>query len=219
VILRPEQISDLNGLAETGTAAGKLLGAGWLAPAIAVLVMLSAVGQFGGLGSSVARMPFAAGVDGLLPAAFARVHTRWGTPWLSLVALGLVASVLLIAIQLGDTARAAYQTVVSLMVISGFLPYVYVFGSAWKVGKRWSSLSGWGVTALAIAFSMVPSDDIHNVWIFELKLLLGTAAVIGSAYLVYRRQQSLLLSQQRLDGGGQTIVGGVAGVVEPDDAR
>ena len=187
VLMRPEQISDLNGLAQAGAAAGRLLGAGWLAPVIAVLVLCSAVGQFGGLGSSASRMPFAAGVDGLLPAAFGRVHPKWRTPWLSITALGLVASILLVLIQLGDTARAAYQTVVSLMVISGFLPYVYVFGSAWKAGKRVSPVLGWSVSALAILCSLVPSADIHNVWVFEMKLALGTAAVVGSGYFVYRR--------------------------------
>ncbi|MCU1325557.1 MAG: amino acid permease-associated region [Bryobacterales bacterium] len=187
VILPAEQISDLNGLAQTGDTAGRILGAPWLAPLIAVMVLCSAIGQFGGMGSSAARMPFAAGVDGLLPAAFAKVHPRWATPWLSILTMGLVASVMLISIQLGDTVRAAYQTVVSLMVISGFLPFIYVFGSAWKAGKRISSLFGWAVTVLAILCSLVPSDDIHNVWLFELKLLAGTLAVIGSGYLVYRR--------------------------------
>ena len=186
VILPAGQISDLNGLGQVGEAAGRVLGASWLGPVIAGLVLCSAVGQFGGLGSSASRMPFAAGVDGLLPAAFGKLHPRWQTPWLSIAAIGLVASFLLLLIQLGDTARAAYQTVISLMVISGFLPYVYVFGSAWKAGKRLSAVLGWSVSALAILCSLVPSGDIHNVWLFELKLAVGTAAVVGSGYLVYR---------------------------------
>ena len=36
--------------------------------------------------------------------------------------------------QLGDTMRAAYQALVSLTLIGGFLPYLYIFGSAWKAG-------------------------------------------------------------------------------------
>ena len=87
-------------------------------PAIAVLVVFSAVGQFGGLGTSVSRLPFAVGVDHLLPAVFARVHPRWGTPHISILVLGGVASFLLVAIQLGDTLRAAYQALVSLMVVT-----------------------------------------------------------------------------------------------------
>src|SRR5215469_7610543 len=188
VVLRPEAISDLNGLAQTGEAAGVALGAGWLAPLITVLMLCSAVGQFGGLGSAIARMPFAAGADGLLPPSFARVHPRWATPYVSMIVFGLIASALLIALQLGDTVRAAYQTIVSLMVITGFLPFVYLFGSAWKLGCRFTSIAGWFVTALAIGCSLAPTADIQRVWLFELKLMAGTAAVIGSAFFLYRRQ-------------------------------
>ena len=167
--------------------AGRVLGINWLPPAIAVLVLATALGQFGGLGSSVSRMPFAAGVDHLLPAAFAKIHPRWATPYVSILVFGGLASVLMIVSQFGDTLRGAYQTLVSLMVIGGFVPYVYMFGSAWKVGHRVSAVSGWAVTALAILCSLVPTGEIHNVWLFELKLAAGTFAVIASAWLVYRR--------------------------------
>jgi len=187
VLLRPEKISELNGLAEAGQSAGLALGAAWLPPLIAVMVMVSAVGQFGGTGATVSRLPFAAGVDNLLPAAFARVHPRWGTPHVSILTFGAVASFLLLIFQLGDSLRAAYQEMVSMMVITGFLPYIYIFGSAWKAGKRLSAISGWAITMLAILCSLVPTEAIADIWIFEGKLAAGTLAVIGSAWLVYRR--------------------------------
>ena len=37
------------------------------------------------------------------------MHSRWGTPHISIVTLGVLASFLLVAIQLGDTMRAAYH--------------------------------------------------------------------------------------------------------------
>jgi amino acid transporter len=186
VLLRPERISELNGLAEAGQSAGLALGARWLPPLMAVLVMASAVGQFGGFGTAVSRLPFAAGVDNLLPRAFARVHPRWGTPYVSIITFGAVASFLLLIFQLGDSLRAAYQEMVSLMVITGFLPYLYIFGSAWKAGKRISAVSGWAITMLAILCSLVPTEAIANVWLFEGKLAAGTLAVVASAWLVYR---------------------------------
>lgn len=187
VLLRPERISELNGLAEAGETGGRLVGIAWVSPLIALLVLLSAVGQIGGLGTGVSRLPFAAGVDRLLPDAFGRIHPRWGTPYISILSLGAVATVLLVAIQAGDTLRAAYDELVSLMVIVGFLPFAYIFGGAWKAGKRFSALAGGGITALAIACAIVPTASITNVWLFEGKLALGTAAVIGSAMVVYRR--------------------------------
>jgi len=187
VMLRPEKISELNGLAQASAAAGLALGAGWLAPAVAALVVGAAIGQFGGLGASVARMPFAAGVDNLLPAAFGKAHPRWATPHIAMIIFGVLASGLLILIQLGDTARVAYETLVSLMVIVGFLPFVYVFRSAWIAGKRLSALSGWAVTLLAIVCSVIPPAGT-KVWLFEGKLAVGTVAVIASAFWIYQRR-------------------------------
>ena len=189
IVLSPENISELNGFAEVGDSAGLLLGATWLSPLIALLVVISGVGFVGGLGTATSRLPFAAGVDRLLPAAFGRVHPRWGTPYVSILALGIVATFLLVIYQLGDTMRVAYVEMVSLMVIAGFLPYLYIFGSAWKAGKRLSVVSGVGITALALFCSVVPPAEIRSVWLFEGKLAAGTLAVVASAWLVYRRRK------------------------------
>jgi glutamate:GABA antiporter len=189
VVLPPVNISELNGFAEMGNSAGLLLGATWLSPLIALLVVASGVGFVGGLGTATSRLPFAAGVDRLLPAAFGRVHPRWGTPYVSILALGLVATFLLVIYQLGDTIRVAYDELVSMMVITGFLPYLYIFGSAWKAGKRLSAASGGAITALALLCSVVPPAEITNTWLFEGKLAAGTLAVVVSAWLVYYRRK------------------------------
>ena len=89
--------------------------------------------------------------------------------------------------QLGETARAAYQELVSLMVITGFLPYLYIFGSAWKAGRRLSAASGIAITVLALVCAVVPTAEIRNVFRFECKLAVSTIGVIASAWLLYRR--------------------------------
>ncbi len=187
VLLPPERISELNGFAEAGNAAAAAAGMAWIPTAIGLLVLASGLGQVGAIGTTISRLPFAAGADRLVPAAFARVHPRWKTPHFSILTLGAVASALLMAMQLGDTVRAAYQGLVSLMVITGFLPYLYMFGSAWKAGLRWSAVSGWAITLLAIVCAAVPTAAITNVWLFEAKLALGTGGVIATGYAAYRR--------------------------------
>ncbi len=188
VILPAARISDLNGLGQAAQHAGSILGTTWMAPMVAGFVLFSAIGQFAGLGSAVARMPFAAGADHLLPRFFAQVHPKWGTPYISMLVFGVLASALLAAVQLGDTAQAAYETIVSLTVIAGFLPYLYVFGSAWREGQRWGVFAGGGVTAMALACAVIPGAEIHDVWLFEGKLALATAALFLSASAVYRRR-------------------------------
>lgn len=67
VFLAPEKISELNGLAQGGEVVSQVLHIGWITPMFALLVLATAIGGFGGMGASVSRMPFAAGVDSLLP--------------------------------------------------------------------------------------------------------------------------------------------------------
>jgi glutamate:GABA antiporter len=188
VLLPAAQIDELSGVPEAGVHAAQVLGAAWLPFVLLVLIMTAAIGQFGGQGSATARMPFAAGVDHLLPRVFGRLHPRWGTPYAGILAMGIVSTVLLVASQLGDTMMAGYDTLVALMVITGFLPYFYIFLSSWKAGKRISATSGLLVTLIAILCSIVPTGNVHRVWLFELKVVLGTGAIVGSAWLVYARK-------------------------------
>jgi APA family basic amino acid/polyamine antiporter len=187
VLLQPSAIGELHGLADGVHAAAVFLVLPWLTPVMAAIVVVNSVGGWGGWGAAVSRMPYAAGVDHLLPASFARLHPKWRTPHVAILWFGFVASFLLIAIQLGDTLNAGYQTLLSLMVLVGFLPYFYVFGSAWKSGRKVAAISGSAMTAVTVISSMIPGEDVSNVWAFEAKLLAGAGLMIGSAWFVYRR--------------------------------
>jgi glutamate:GABA antiporter len=187
VLMQPSAVSELHGLADGGNIAARLLGIPWLTPIIAAIVIVNSVGGWGGLGAAVSRLPYAAGVDHLLPEAFGRLHPRWATPYVSILVFGGVASFLLIAIQLGDTLSASYDTLLSLMVLVGFLPYFYLFASAWKCGHRIAASAGIAMTLLTVISSAIPSPDVTNVWVFEGKLVGGAAVMIGTAWLVYRR--------------------------------
>jgi amino acid transporter len=185
VMMAPQNISEMNGVAQvTATAAFP-----WLGSLVVLFIVINVVGSFGGLGTAVSRMPFAAGVDHLLPAAFAKIHPRWHTPHVAILSLGAVATILLIACQAGETVRTAYRTIVDLTVIVGFLPYLYVFASAWIARKRISALSGSALTLLAIACSIIPPPEVKKFWLFEFKLALGTFAAIASGWLLYRRSK------------------------------
>ena len=83
VILRPGNIRNMTVWTEPDTAAGAGFSA-WRGCRrySQLLVMASAVGQFGGLGTGVSRLPFAVGVDQSAARRPSRkVHPRWGTPY------------------------------------------------------------------------------------------------------------------------------------------
>jgi len=189
IILPPGNINPLYGLAEGGRTAGVALGFNWLGPLAAVMILMGAIGQFGALGAAASRLPFVVGADRYFPKAFAKLHPQWGTPYWSILLLAAIASFFLILVQAGETLRAAYQVLVDLMVLTTFIPFGFIFLSAWKCGNRISAVLGLAVSALAMICSLVPTEDVKNVWLFESKLIGGTALLIGSAWWMFRRAQ------------------------------
>jgi amino acid transporter len=187
VLLPPPGISVLHGVAQGAAQAGRELGLAWAAPAIAVLSLFTALGQFGGIGSGNSRLPFAVGADHLLPRAFARVHPRWGTPHVSLLTQLGVCSFFLVAMQLGDTMVAAFQELVSMSVLCSFIPFFYMFLCSYKAGRRLSALSGMAVTGIAIGFALIPPEDARSPLLYEAKILGGTAALVILATVLYAR--------------------------------
>jgi amino acid transporter len=185
VILPAAQISPLNGIAQVASVAGASLGLHWLIFVAVVLIVLAALGQLSVLGSVGARLPFVVGADSYLPKALSKVHPRWHTPYVAILFFGFLASFFLVFAQLGETARAAYQTITDLMVIGGFIPFAYIFLSAWKCGVRIGAACGLGVTAIALGTSLVPIHAETHVWLFELKLLGGTALLIAAARILF----------------------------------
>jgi amino acid transporter len=184
-LLAPERISPLTGLAQAGQLAGARFGATWLSPAFALLIIVSMLGQLTTFVAGNTRLPFALGLDHYLPPAFARLHPRWGTPYVSILVQGVLSSVLLLLMQLGETLRAAYQILVDLTVIATFLPFVYIFASGFKFGQRIAGTVGFSITLLAIVLSAVPPPGIASVSIFELKVVGGALLLAFAAWPIY----------------------------------
>jgi amino acid transporter len=173
IFLKPNDVSPVIGLAQAGQQAAHLLGWHWVPLALAVSILLSAGGQLGTYVGACARLPFVLGMGNMLPPAFAKLHPKFGTPYISILLLGIGAAVLLVISQLGETFRGAYQVTVDLTVVSLFVPFLYLFAAAWKFGQRYSAICGLFVSTVAIVFSFLPTSDIKSVYLFEFKLVGG----------------------------------------------
>jgi amino acid transporter len=185
VLLPPDRISIINGLVQAGNAAGARMGSPWLAWLLVGLVLTGVAGQLGAWIGGSARLPFVIGLDRYLPAAFARLHPRYGTPHVSILVQGAVCTAVLLGLQAGVSLRTAYQLLVDMTVITYFIPFLYLFGASWRYGRRWSAGSGLAVTILAIGFSMLPPSGSGSAWLFELKLAAGCVLLIGAAKMVF----------------------------------
>lgn len=185
VLLPPDRVSPVIGVAQASQQAAVALGWQWVPLAVAVCILFSVGGQLGTYVGGCARLPFVLGIENLLPSAFAKLHPKFRTPYLSILFLGIGSAVLLVISQLGESFRGAYQVTVDMTVISLFIPFLYLFAAAWKFGQRLSAVSGLCMSSIAIVFSFLPTADVQSVWSFELKLVGGCVVLFVAAWVLY----------------------------------
>ena len=187
---------------------------GAVALKVGALGMLAAVlvtvGNAGGVGSTVAgiaRVPFVVGIDRYLPAAFGKIHSRWKTPYVSILVQAIASGAILLGSQINDTTRGAYQVLIDAAIILYFIPFLYMFAAAIKLAGRrdraentdavlvpgglpgvWVCAGlGFLVVLVGILVSLVPPGDSTDRFGFELKLLFGTVGSVLLGLILYWR--------------------------------
>lgn len=105
------------------------LGVPQLTPLVSLLLTLGGLGTLGAWIAGTARMPYSIGVDRYFPAALAKTHPRFGTPYISLIWLGIISlGIMLIAI-VGSSVKEFYLILANACLILYFIPYIYLFVS------------------------------------------------------------------------------------------
>jgi amino acid transporter len=195
VALPAETVSLTNGIPQAAAAIAQRLDVAWLGPAAGVVALLLVLGNVGGVGAWLAgsaRIPFVAGVDAVLPAAFGRIHARWRSPHVALLTQAVVATVFVVAGLLGATVRDAYVALVATTTLVYFVPYLYLFLCYVRLRRQrtWpTALTGWtgfGAVALSMGLSLVP-PGVESPVVFELKVVGGVTAFLLVGWCLARR--------------------------------
>src|SRR5262249_17244772 len=183
-----------------------ILGVAWLGIMAALLV---SVGNAGGVGATIAgvsRVPFVAGVDRYLPPAFGKLHPRWRTPYVAILVQAVISAIILVLSQVNERLKGAYQMLVSVTVVVYFIPFLYMYAAVIKLSSRadrrqnanavlipggkvgvWiAGVVGFAVTALSIVVALIPTEDVTNTLLFEIKLVGGTAVAILLGLALYK---------------------------------
>jgi amino acid transporter len=159
---------------------------GWLVPAVAVGIALRAMAWGSAAFAGVARLPMVAGWDGLLPAAFTRLHPRYRTPLWSVAVLAVVALALGAVGMIGVGMQEAWQLFGNACLVFYALTYLVMFGiplvaprSLPKrpgIALRVACASGFAMTLLFIVLSVVPIVEVESTWAFTAKIVVVIVA-------------------------------------------
>jgi amino acid transporter len=200
--LPADQVNNLQGLMQAITRTAGRIGFFWVIPVTAAFIALSNLGAASAYLAAVARLPFVAGIDRLLPPAFGNLHSRWRTPYVALIVQGLIGIAFVFLGQAGTTVKGAYDVLVSMGIITYFLPYLFLFGAMFRLqrepagpevirvpgGKpvaRLLSVVGFLAALLTIALSFVPSADETNPALAIFKVVVGTAILLAAGAFLY----------------------------------
>ncbi len=201
--LPSSEVSTLEGLMQAISKTATRVGFEGIIPFAAFLIALSNVGAAGAYLASVARLPFVAGIDRFLPPVFGALHPRWKTPWVGLLIQFVFGGVFIFLGQAGTSIKGAYDVLVSMGVITYFIPYLFLFAAMYKLqnepagaevirvpgGKpvaKLIAIIGLLTTTLTLVLSVIPQDDELNkpLAVFKIVGLSALLVLIGAGIYI-----------------------------------
>lgn len=203
--LPQKDIGVVQGILQAVSKMAGEVGAGWIVAPLATVLSVSIAGIASAWLAGSARIPFVAGLDKYLPAALGRIHARYATPYVALIAHGSLSTAFLAMNFIGASVQEAFVTMLDLAVFLQLVPFLYMFaalvrlasrpgrGRYSRVVLRLAGVIGFASTALGMVVAFVPSRQIGSLWLFEAKMLGGALFFIVLAaffFFVYSRRKT-----------------------------
>ena len=150
------------------------------------------------------RLPMVAGWDRLLPSWFSRLHPKYKTPMNSIIFVAAITLTIAIASQIGAGIQEAFQLVDNASNVFYGIVYAMLFAiplagattirSGAPIWLRIAAFFGFGVSLLAIFFTVYPIIDVPSKVIFAAKIIVVTviANAIGAAIFALRSRSAAI---------------------------
>lgn len=202
VAMPQAEIANLDGFMTAIETVSDRIGLSMVTPVIAALLVMGGLGQAGAWFAAGGRLPFVAGLDRYLPPVFGRLHPRYGSPHVSLISQAIIAAVFILLGQAGTTVKGAYDVLVSMSIISYFIPYLFMFAALIRLQREPAgpdvmrvpggtpvavtlALIGFTTTAGSIGLALVPAADEPNKVLAVSKVAGLTLLLLVGGSLVY----------------------------------
>ena len=149
-------------MGQSGSPLGKVMGG-----LVSFAAILSMIGLFIGNGLGGTRIPFALAEDGMMPKFMVKVHSRYGTPWVSILVVAVIYSIF---------SLSAFQALVVIDVFLNMLVLLACFFALWvlrftdrdrprnKVPGGWFGLALITILMTAIVILAVVFNFLDTGW-------------------------------------------------------
>jgi amino acid transporter len=215
VALPGEQIDVIGGIPQALAAIGNRVGFAAFGSIMALLIVVANMGSHSGWVGGTARLPLVVGVDRYLPAAFATLHPRFGTPWVALLLQATITSAILLMALSGATIHEAFVVLLDMTTILSLFPLLYIFAALPVLRRRaqgrnddvtlvpgglpacwfWAAL-GFTTTAFAILIATIPPDGANKP-LFLVKVIGGSMLLIAIGWRLFVRGSRQALASER----------------------
>ena len=194
------ELGVIQGVMQAVSAGAAETGLGWIVGPLALVMGISIGGAASAWFAGSSRIPFVAGLTSALPAALGRVHPRWHSPYVALTTCAVLAGCFTAISLLGSSVAEAYQVLLKSAVVIQLIPFTYLFLGLARTpdAGRWGQLAGGiglGATVIGMVAAFLPTSDVENVLVFELKMLLGVVGPTAVGWVLFLRTQRRLREQ------------------------
>jgi amino acid transporter len=195
VLVPGTDVGVLQGIMQAISIGANAAGASWLIAPLAVLMGLAIGGAASAWFAGSARVPFVAGLTSALPESLGRVHPIYKSPYVALLVTALLCALFTLISFAGSSVNEAYQVLLKSAVVMQMIPFTYLFLtltrtdgiSGFARGAGWVGLA---TTLVGMVVAFLPTSDVTNVWLFEMKLVAGVAGPVGLGWLLHARSTS-----------------------------
>ncbi len=197
VLVALPKVNSLEGIMQAISSSAARVGWSRVGPAVALLICASNLGAVGAYLAALSRIPFVAGIDRYLPSAFGRVHPKWGTPYVALIVQAVCCVLFILMGQLGSTVRGAYQVLVSMTIITNFIPYLFMFAAMIRLQRE----------PVEPGIIRVPGGKPVAIGLAIVGMLTTTAVIIGSV-MPDATEPNKALAVAKIIGLSAVVLGG-----------
>jgi amino acid transporter len=200
-----DKVNTQNGVFQAIGIGSEAVHIAWFGVLAALLVTAGNAGGVGATVAGVARVPFVAGIDRYLPAAFGKLHPKWRTPYVAIIVQAVLSAVILLVSNLHQKIAGAYEILINATLVVYFIPFLYMFAAVIKLayvydrkadteaalipggkaGVWFAGVLGFVVTLISIILAFIPSKDVTNKVSYEVQLIAGTIGAVALGFVLY----------------------------------